>query len=388
MKTSIKLTKDSSGNRILVDCQPLKKGICMKEFRISPAEFDRILKYVIKQDKIVMVNDADLFCKIQHGLGCQFDKSFGYLYIDNSRTNYAKLIVYKQLISSLKTVASVLVRSPDVSDGVNGTVPAWRVRLWGKAEIEENYTKEEVEAIIKTCNTNEIKPFAFRITNNKIQKWTNCVYQDIHKAHNSELIRLFPKCKAFVKMYEDAKKYKAKGKLVEAKRCKDYPNLLVGCFNQKNKETGEKVEWLYGLDASPIYWDIVNRIYTKISKQYKLLSTDKSKLVYAQTDGLIVSNPNWDNVKDSDDLGDFGIEPIDNKTVWTYSRLTTDEETGYTIYQYFENGKKIVKGSLPDKFKEQVDLSKGIVVRYKRTRKEITKGKYLVEDILLETMEA
>ncbi len=298
----------------------------------------------------------------------EVETKFPAIYEKTYRGSYDYMLVCD---SSLKT--------SDVNNDIVG-ITGIQARTWGKKEIEKNYTKEEVETIIDQCE--ETRPMPFRHRQNTeddaVVEFDNCVYMDIHKAHNSELIKLFPKCKNFYHMYEKALKYKAAGDKVNAKKCKDYPNLLVGCFNQHYRaddslgnKKGDMIKWLYGLDTHKIYNHIVTNIYNKITAQYNNLKTFESTLVYAQTDGLIVSNPNWVNVKDSDELGDFGIEPIDDKKVWTYHyKPRNNEETGYCIYQYFENGEKIVKGDLPDSLKPLIDLSKGQVVVYKKSKDE------------------
>lgn len=287
-------------------------------------------------------------------------------------------------------VCSSAVTTKDVKNDTASSVTGFQARNWGKKEIEKHYTKEQVEDIIKTKGL-DTRPQPFRFRNqmvpNVIHKYENCLYQDIHKAHNSELIKLFPECKAFEKMYKNAMYFKSVGDKANAQVCKDYPNLLVGCLAMKYKtgeHKGNPIKWLYGLDTTPLYNRIVKDIYDKINAQYSNLGASiKSKLIYAQTDGLIISNPDWSKVKDSDALGEFGIEPIDNKEVWTYFQPTTKESTGYCIYQYFENGEKIVKGDLPDEFKDLIDLSKGQVVRYKKTNEYIDGTHYYVKNTLL-----
>lgn len=295
--------------------------------------------------------------------------------------NYTKRGNYDYIL-----VCDFSCNKEDIDKGIDDTCPM-QVRNWGKKVIEKHYTKEEVQAIIDSCPETRPNPFAMRQTthNDKVVEWNDCVYQDIHKAHNSELtFNLFPKCPEFMKMFKNATYFKSIGDTVKAKTCKDYPNLLVGCFNQRYREgehEGEIIPWLYGLDAHKIYNQIVTNIYNKEVKHYNELSTFCSTLVYAQTDSMIISHPNWSKVKDSDALGEYGTEPIDNKRVWTYHQATTKETSGYTIYQYFENGKKKVVGDLPNELKQHVDLSKGQVVHYKRTRDENKCVKFTLIDI-------
>ena len=249
-------------------------------------------------------------------------------------------------------------------------------RTWAKRALMKAYTKNEIKEIIEArgCDHN-LKPLRHRATNVKgiIQKWEDCVYMDIHKAHAWGLIDLFPKIKDIViEKIEEGNKYKEEGDYVKAQQCKDYPNIVVGCFGQKKKSgegKNEPIKRLYDLDLTPLYNTIVNGVRTKIENQYKLLDSFNGTLVYAQTDGLIYQHPVWENVKDSKEIGEFGVGKIDDNVIYTYSCNTDSKAglTGYTIYQFNVDGIKKVVGDLPDILKERIDLSIGKVVDYKRT---------------------
>lgn len=258
-------------------------------------------------------------------------------------------------------------------------------RTWAKRALMKAYKKKDIEEIIqKEGQEHNLKPLRHRATfeKNKVLLWSDCVYMDIHKAHAWGLINLFPKIKdVVIDKINEANHFKEIGDFVNAQKCKDYPNIVVGCFGQKKKAGEGKdtpITWLYDLDLTPLYNRIVNDVRAKIENQYKLLDSINGALVYAQTDGLIYHHPNWSNVIDSKEIGEFGVSKIDDNKVWTYSCNTNTKEglTGYTIYQYFENGKKKVVGDLPDIYKERVDLSIGKVVDYKRTRDKYGYVKY------------
>lgn len=372
----------------------------IRTLNVSPEIFEYYYNIFSEHGLLVITKSLEVFNNCSYGL---WQRNFILFYVDehNEIGNF-RLIAPGLFLSYLEDeieikfpaifektrrgtydymlVSDGSVKTSDVANKING-ITGIQARNWGKKVIEKSYSKEEVENIISKCEEDRPSPFAHRennISEDVIQEFNDCVYMDIHKAHNSELVKLFPKCKNFYQMYEKANYYKSIGDKVNAKKCKDYPNLLVGCFNQHYKQDdslgnrkGDVVKWLYGLDTHKIYNHIVTNIYNKIRTQYNNLNTFDSKLVYAQTDGLIVSRPDWKNVKDSSELGEFGLEPIDNKKVWTYHYTPRNsDETGYTIYQYFENGEKIVKGDLPDKLKPLIDLSKGQVVVYKKCRDE------------------
>ena len=215
------------------------------------------------------------------------------------------------------------------------------------------------------------RSYRSRSNPNIIVKWEDCLYQDIHKAHAHFLLELFQDYPSVVnwvnKHLEESKKAKAEGNKELANYHKAFPNILVGCLHLCNKKTDTPIKWFNGVDTRALYNRCVLDTFLKINQQVDSVRGPKSVEVYSQTDGFIMQHPNWSKVKDSDQIGEFGVEPIDNKEVWTYYCPGTKTTTGYTIYQYFENGKKKVVGDLPDILKEKVDLSQGQVVSYKQT---------------------
>ena len=367
-----------------------KKGTkLLKTIRMSPIDFDDFFNYFKDLGILSQTTSFEVFNNASYGL---WQKNLVLFYASAEQETQAYRIivnsifitendfcekkhpnVYKQCCNGCYDY--ILVSDDSCAQGeISKTWPS-AVRKWGKNTIEKHYTKDEVQAIIDSCDETRADPLSFRAReyNDEAVKWEDCLYQDIHKAHNSELIKLFPKCKEFEQKYKDALYYKSIGNKEMAKKAKDYPNLLVGCFAQKYKadqgehKEGQLVKWLYDLETIKIYNTIVNNIRAKINQHYKTIKGNGT-LVYAQTDGLIISNPNWSKVIDSDELGEFGVEPIDNKVVWTYYQGGTATTTGYTIYQYFENGEKKVVGDLPDELKPLIDLSIGQVVHYKKEK--------------------
>lgn len=273
----------------------------------------------------------------------------------------------------------------DATKEVTG-ITGYQAMLWGRKLIQNAYSKEEVEAIIQEFGLpSRPEPFRHRSIENNclVQEWSNCIYQDIHKAHNSELIKIFPRCsKHWKNKAREASYFKSIGELSKAAACKNYPNYLVGYFNHKQKGSDDFDTWLYGLDTHTIYNRIVKDVYDKINDQYNLLTNFDSTLVYAQTDGLIISNPIWSNVKNSKELGEFGVETIDDGKVWTYHQDSTKEASGYTIYQFFTDGKKKVVGDLPNQFKDEIDLSVGRVVKFKKFKDEFEHISFKLLDVI------
>lgn len=256
-----------------------------------------------------------------------------------------------------------------------------------KAAIESSMSKEEFADLVKTTGLSEedkiaqgVKPRHFDTnTHGKIIKFTDCIYQDIHKAHASYLLETFKAYPAVVNFVSKhlnlAKKAKKTGDIAEAKKHKDFINFAVGMLGQRYKDSdrfghikGNDVKWIYDISSRPLFNRCVqitrNRIDTQIAHLRK--SIFETRELYSNTDGFILQHPDWTKVKHSETIGDFGIEETKNNEVWFYSVENSATQTGYSIHQYYDaDGNKVVVGSLPDVLKEKVDLAKGIVVSYK-----------------------
>lgn len=256
-----------------------------------------------------------------------------------------------------------------------------------KEAIEDSMTKEQFVDLVETTGLSEEEKIAKGIkprhsdtnTHGKIIKYTDCIYQDIHKAHASYLLETFKDYPAVIKFVnkhlDAAKKAKKEGKTAEAKKHKDFINFAVGMLGQRYKESdqfghvkGADVKWLYGMSSRPLFNSCVQITRTKIDNQIMHLrkSIFATRELYSNTDGFILQHPDWTKVQDSETIGDFGTEVVKNNEVWFYSVESTAEHTGYSIHQYYdETGSKVIVGNLPDVLKEKVDLAKGITVSYK-----------------------
>lgn len=92
-----------------------------------------------------------------------------------------------------------------------------------------------------------------------------------------------------------------------------------------------------------------------------LWDTCGGRVVYGNTDGIILKNPTK-KPEHSSALGGFKLEY--EGTVYTYSG------ENYWIFQYEKDGELEITGSLPLKLRKHIDLSKGQVVSFDRVRKE------------------
>lgn len=366
--------------------------------RIAPRLFNDI--YNRYKPIIRFCNDIEVWNNIRHGLWHKYEV----YYFNNDNvgvTQRNRLIVNgSRLIGALLTMC----------DEISGEYETYIKRVINKVVPKKDYeiisdpsnsgyetlslspltVKQQFSKLTKKCITQEqlqelvnkvgsetrVKPFMYRSKIlGKIVKWNDCLYQDMHKAHSSFLLRTFKDYPQIVRWVNKnnklSAKFKCKGDLEKAHYYKDFPNLLVGCLGQTYKEgvnKGQPTKWLMGVDTRPLYNTCVNETYNKIRGYYDSINgdlTSNARLIYAQTDSVIIQHPVWDNVKVSDEVGEFGREEIDNNVIYTYYSRTTSETTGYMIYQYSKHGKKVVVGDLPNELKEYIDLSKGQVITYK-----------------------
>lgn len=309
---------------------------------------------------------------------------------DESTGEYKKYI--KRLIDKLIPYKDYEIISDPSNSGYEVlTLNPRTVKQQFSKVAKKCITKEQLQELVnKLGSEDRVKPFAHRSRDSQnIIKWHDCLYQDMHKAHSSFLLRTFKDYPEIVnwvnKNNELSAKFKYKGDLEKAHYYKDFPNILVGCLGQTYKEginKGQSMKWLLDTDTRPLYNTCVNETYQKIYDYYNEITNFDSNLVYAQTDGLIVQHPDWNKVKVSDKVGEFGRELLDDNIVYTYYLRTTNNTTGYMIYQYFKNGKKVVVGDLPNELKEMVDLSKGQVVTFKSYRDEFNHKVYKDVEII------
>lgn len=247
--------------------------------------------------------------------------------------------------------------------------------------IQASFTKESFEQfIVQHGDLSRVEPMRVRTEySTSVEKWNNCVYADIHKAHASELLKMFagtPMAAAVDKKLKLYKFYKQQGNAEKCQEIKDILNYAVGFFHKTKKDkNGIKIKgvadtFLFDdVDTFPLYNRIVNNIYAKGTDMMdKLCGSDLSKCVYAQTDGLIVHNPICE-IADNPEVGEFGVEF--RGTVYTYHcEGIPGYNTGYTIYQYTDEQGRHVKGDLPNVLKKEIDLEKGRVVIYKKNYDE------------------
>lgn len=385
-----------------------QKGIkTIPIIRISPKLFNKI--YARFKAVINFCDDIEVWNNIRHGL---WKKYKVYYFYNNTicESQRTRLIVNGHMIRGtllfmwdeaedseykeyLKRLIDKLYSSKDyeiISDPSNSgyemlTLSPLTVKSQFSKLAKKVITREQLQELVdKVGSETRVKPFAYRYRKiGKVMKWNNCIYQDMHKAHSSFLLRTFKDYPEIInwvnKNNEMSAKFKYKGDLEKAHYYKDFPNILVGCLGQSYKSgvnKGQPVKWLLDVNTRPLYNTCVNETFRQIDDYCHEIMNEDSNLIYAQTDGLIMQRPSWDKVKVSDKVGEFGREDIDDNVVYTYYSRTTSEETGYMIYQYFKHGEKVVVGDLPNELKDKIDLSKGQVVKFKLERDEFRHNTY------------
>ena len=208
-----------------------------------------------------------------------------------------------------------------------------------KSVICEEYTEEEYDQRLHMFEA-EYDPakaqFHFQYPSSDcVLQHDNCVKYDINGAHHAALLEIFPKAKGLISMFERRK---------EEPILKAYINYYVGMLKRKGYE--KTYNW------------IVQRVSSILKNAIKELDGD---LIYANTDGLLVSNPKK-KFKHSTKLGEFKLEF--EGTCYTY------QSNNYWCYQV---GKEIT-GSVRYSVRDQIDLSKGQVVKYVISRDKLDNG--------------
>lgn len=176
-----------------------------------------------------------------------------------------------------------------------------------------------------------------------VQRFDNCIYYDINKAHSDALGEIFPEIKGWLEEIAMLAK--------EDKRWKSVPNYYVGMLAYKNKSMRDKKE--SGKYEKTYNW-IVQRTTKILSKRFKDISDLNSNIVYMNTDGIVIQNP-AKIIPGSTRFGDFKVES-DETTFYTYAG------ENYSIVQYGDT----IKGNLPIALRKKVDLRVGRVISFTR----------------------
>ena len=204
------------------------------------------------------------------------------------------------------------------------------------------YTKDEIDLIMnkhsveRDPNNIQVHYTNKDIEQNLIYYYPNCIKYDINGAHHSVLCELFPKAsKDFEQLF------------INRKLCPE-TKMLINFF----------VGYLCRVGYRGTYNWIIQRATNLLMKKTELIALDMdAEVLYVNTDGILVSN--GIQLPTSDKLGDFRLEYKGPACIcWG---------NNYWIYQT----KDEIKGSMPLKIRNKVNLFEGKTVEYKSHRKNL-----------------
>lgn len=225
----------------------------------------------------------------------------------------------------------------DLTGTVSGTY-AWNymMKVLGKKyteeEIKQAFSEHEAE-----YNEDYIQfHYLHQPQAGKIEKIINCYKYDINGAHTDALKEIFPKsAKEITDLYD---------KRHDNPHYKEFTNYFVGMIKRKGYE--KTYNW------------IVQRTTKKL---YDSMDKTKGWLIYANTDGYVVADPEK-KLDPSKELGQFKLEYQGD--VYVY------QDKNYWLMQCGEE----MRGSCLTSVRKDIDLRKGRVVHYDRKRIEVSEG--------------
>lgn len=255
-------------------------------------------------------------------------------------------------------------RAPNTDVKISRDIHGSEAEKYMNKILRDFYTEAEIDQCLKDHEA-EYDPdykqlhYTYPGTSGKLYVYANTYRYDINKAHLDALCEIFPK----------ASKRLSKLAVAKTKEKKDLNKKIANYYVGRLGKWQDKKKTIPGKYRKTYNW-IVQRT-TKIL----LNAIDKAdgQLLYANTDGFIVSDPN-NLLGDSKILGKFKEEYHGPTYIYT--------DKNYILYQ---TNKKV--GSCLCEVRDQIDLSKHEVVHYnieqgKQYRKavNITKEKLNEED--------
>jgi hypothetical protein len=230
---------------------------------------------------------------------------------------------------------SSIIRKADTAQTkiVEKSIDGSRAWTYMMSQLEKFYSKEEIDECLKSKEAEYDEKYSqFHYYTDeceyKILKKENCVKYDINGAHNDALIQIFPKAKNFIlNLYKNRKVHPIN---------KKYVNYFVGMLCKRG------------------YRKTYNWIVRRVSATLKLKILEVGgELLYANTDGFIVSNPKI-KPKNSTKLGDFKLE--------YEGEICFYQDKNYFCFQ-LSNGE--ITGNIRYQVRDKIDLFKNKVVHYK-----------------------
>ena len=317
----------------------------LRQVTISSTDFNKILESF--PARIVTLNDKDFksgYSGYSEKNKIHYDGS-EYLICTESHLNYVIPM------DKYEPWRQVIVRSMEeqeigtIEDDITGTIAVNRMNKI----LHKVYKDEEIKTILESY-TNEydssLKQYHYQGFQDGYSEIHNCIKYDINGAHTDALCEMFPKAKEYIMKEHEKRKTNPIIKKVF--------NYYVGML----KHRGYKGAYNW----------IVQRTTRKLFDKIWHIG---GRLLYANTDGFLVTNP--DNIDPtSSELGDFKIEH--QGTVYAYV------DKNYFIMDC--DGK--LTGTALGSVRKYFDLPNEIVVHYDRKQNEF--NQFYAENIVQEVL--
>lgn len=317
---------------------PVKKSATklLKSYRVSEDVFDRVSGFMGSRRRIAL--------NFEEQTKGPWDSLYYYFNKDMTRAIYKEHILsllypefskfreikYWRYVVLIKDTS---LEERTILEDIQG-IQAWR---YMEKVLLKHYSSEEIKDILNSyTNKKDNALIQFHYTDygkiGELKEHTNCYKYDINSAHAYVLTKVFPKAKSDIeKIYQKRKKKPI---------YKMYLNYFVGYL----KHLG--------------YEGVYNYIVQETTKKLKeAISKCFGFLLYANTDGFIVRNPERE-LETSKELGDFKKEYCG--TVWTY------RDKNYEVFQLSDG---TMKGNIPCVLRKHLDLQKRKVVHFDKVYK-------------------
>ena len=302
----------------------------LKKYDVSPFIFEDILNKFQNRVKIVSNNELENYFK-------------GY---DNKKTIYyngsdclicQEYILRNYIDEKLSDWKQAIVRKSEGTKGIEDSLSGLRAYTMMMKLLKRFYTNDELEECFKTheAEYDEEKAQVHYVIYQekfKIEKYENCYQYDINSAHAFCLMEIFPKAaKEIERLYIERKEKPINKKIL---------NYFVGFFCRRDHR--KTYNWI---------------VQKTTSKLLKAITYCGGSILYANTDGFIVTNPK-NKLETSKKIGDFKLEYQGDVAIYydkNYIAVQTDK----------------IRGNLPLNIRDKIDLFENRVVRYDRIKTEL-----------------
>lgn len=230
-------------------------------------------------------------------------------------------------------------RAQNTDKVVDEEIHGYQAEKFMKKLLNSVYTDEEIDACLHAHEAeydNSMKQFKYSYSGDigKLYVYSNTYRYDINKAHTDALCEIFPKAKDKLLKLATSEKNKARNKKIA--------NYYVGRLGKWQ----DKKKTIPGPYRKTYNW-IVQRT-TKLL--FQAMDEVEGELLYANTDGFIVSDPQ-NLLTASSKIGAFKCEYHGPTYIYV--------DKNYTLYQT-----DVMKGSCLQEVRDKIDLSKRKVVHY------------------------